>query len=272
MIAGTIKNSVKMAMMDNQWQQKKASGALGRKAAQRELTPQERELARLQEQVSDIHKQRERADLDAKLKSGQELTAEEIEYLRRNDPQALKEYEEIRQQRKAYKEALRHCDSKEEVEQLKLSKMGQFMAQAKKISNNPNIPKSAKKAALEKILKFIACVQDEHLAFEKTLQYQQLPEKEGDEDRERRDFLSEEVPAEPATKVSDPEQPEESGTTAEGGKSTASGELVENTGDAAAETAESGVIADARGNAENTASSGAADNLCSPGEFVDLRL
>lgn len=263
MIAGTIKNSVKMAMMDSQVQQKKFSGTLGRKDLRKDLTPQERELAMFQEQARDIRESRERADLDAKLKSGQELTAEEIEYLRRNDPQALKEYEETRQQRKAYKEALKHCDSKEEVERLKLTKMGQFMAQAKEISNNPNIPKGAKKAQLEKILKLIACVQDEHLKFVKSLQYQQLPDKDREEDgeRERKESENPDVPF-GAERMPDDGEPRDAESVGRGRK----------TDGQEAKGADDGLKPAADIGAGKAGGPEGGDNGCDVGEFVDLRL
>lgn len=184
MIAGTIRNTVKMAALDGAWQQKKASGELGA-SKKKELTAAERELARMQEQAEEIRQGREDADIDAKLKAGQKLTPEEIAYLKKNNPQALKEYEEIQEQRKAYKEALKNCRSKEEVEQLKVTKLGQFMAQAKEISNNPNIPKGQKKAMLERLMRFLSGIQQEHQAFEKTAQYRMLPEKEEDARRRR---------------------------------------------------------------------------------------
>lgn len=194
MIATTIRNSVKMAALDGEWQQKKNSGRL-RDNQKKELAPAERELASLQEQAEEIRESREYADIDAKLKSGQKLTPDEIAYLKKNNPQALKEYEEIQEQRKAYKEALKNCRSKEEVERLKVTKMGQFMAQAKEISHNPNIPKGQKKAMLEKLVRIIAGVQKEHLDFEKSLQYQMLPEKDEDKDKGRRSE-TEEIPGE----------------------------------------------------------------------------
>ncbi|MCM1113233.1 MAG: hypothetical protein NC399_08280 [Muribaculum sp.] len=184
MIAGTIRNTVKMAALDGAWQQKKASGELG-SSKKKELTAAERELARMQEQAEEIRQGREDAGIDAKLKAGQKLTPEEIAYLKKNNPQALKEYEEIQEQRKAYKEALKNCRSKEEVEQLKVTKLGQFMAQAKEISNNPNIPKGQKKAMLERLMRFLSGIQKEHQAFEKTAQYRMLPEKEEDARRRR---------------------------------------------------------------------------------------
>lgn len=204
MIAGTIRNSVKMAALDGEWQQKKNSGRL--REDKKELTPAERELARLKEQVEDIRESREYADIDAKLKSGQKLTSDEIAYLKKNNPQALKEYEEIQEQRKAYKEALKNCRSKEEVERLKVTKMGQFMAQAKEISHNPNIPKGQKKAMLEKILRVMAGVQKEHLDFEKSLQYQTLPEKDEDEDKGRRSRTEETVGEEQALSEAQPKE------------------------------------------------------------------
>ncbi len=187
MIVGTVRNSVKLAALDSQWQQKKESGALFGKDRNRELSAQERELALFRQQAEDIRKSRERAEIDAKLGSGQKLTPEEIEYLRRTDPKALKEYEEVEREREAYKKALRNCRSKEEVEELKLQKMGGLIAQAKKISSNPNIPKGMKKQLLEKIFRITGAVTKEHLEFERSLQYQKLPEKREDAKEGRRD-------------------------------------------------------------------------------------
>lgn len=185
MIACTIRNTVRMAFMDNQWQQKKASGLLKKQDRNKELTAQERQLAMFQEQVEQIQKSRERAQIDAKLKAGEKLTADEIDYLRRTDPAALKEYEETEMEREAYKKALRNCRSKEAVEKLKMTKLGNLLAQAKKISSNANIPENAKKAMLEKILRITNVVMKEHLKFVRTPQYKNLPEKIEDEDKGR---------------------------------------------------------------------------------------
>lgn len=142
MIAGTIKNAVNLAQMDQKWQQKKAAPV--KEEQKRELTVQERELQRYQENMEQIRESNRRVEIANKLKAGYTLTNEEITYLRRNDPEALKEYEEVKREREAYERQLKSCRSKEETERLKLTKLNGFMAQTKEISTNPYIPKDKK--------------------------------------------------------------------------------------------------------------------------------
>ncbi len=182
-MAGTVKNSVKLATLENKWQQKKENAG---KPQRKELTAQERELQIFQEQADEIREGKTPSDISAKLMSGARLTQEEIEYLRKNAPEALKEYEEFQREREQYKRQLRNCKSKEEVERLKTNKMGQFLAEAKEISHNAAIPKAKKVELLQKLLKKIAGVEEEHTEFTKTLRFAQLPEEEEEKDNRRK--------------------------------------------------------------------------------------
>ncbi len=176
-MAGTIKRSVRMAALDQKWQQKKNSFGQDKKKLT-EMTAEERQLQDFREQAEQMRKSQKHANIDAKLAAGEELTPEEIEYLRQNNPQALKDYEDTQRERENYKRALRNCRTKEEVERLKYTKMGQFMAEAKKISSNACIPKGKKVALLKKILQQATAVEDEHKEFLKTSRYASLPTEE----------------------------------------------------------------------------------------------
>lgn len=176
-MAGTIKRSVRMAALDQKWQQKKNSFGQDKKKLT-EMTAEERQLQDFREQAEQMRKSQKHANIDAKLAAGEELTPEEIEYLRQNNPQALKDYEDTQRERENYKRALRNCRTKEEVERLKYTKMGQFMAEAKKISNNACIPKGKKVALLKRILQQATAVEDEHKEFLKTSRYASLPTEE----------------------------------------------------------------------------------------------
>lgn len=176
-MAGTIKNSVRMAALDQKWQQKKNSFGQDKKKLA-EMTAEERQLQDFREQAEQMRKSQKHANIDAKLAAGEELTPEEIEYLRQNNPQALKDYEDTQKERESYKRALRNCRTKEEVERLKYTKMGQFMAEAKKISSNACIPKGKKVALLKRILQQATAVEDEHKEFLKTSRYASLPTEE----------------------------------------------------------------------------------------------
>lgn len=176
-MAGTIKRSVRMAALDQKWQQKKNSFGQDQKKLT-EMTAEERQLQDFREQAEQMRKSQKHANIDAKLAAGEELTPEEIEYLRQNNPQALKDYEDTQRERENYKRALRNCRTKEEVERLKYTKMGQFMAEAKKISSNACIPKGKKVALLKRILQQATAVEDEHKEFLKTSRYASLPTEE----------------------------------------------------------------------------------------------
>lgn len=176
-MAGTIKRSVRMAALDQKWQQKKNSFGQDKKKLA-EMTAEERQLQDFREQAEQMRKSQKHANIDAKLAAGEELTPEEIEYLRQNNPQALKDYEDTQKERESYKRALRNCRTKEEVERLKYTKMGQFMAEAKKISSNACIPKGKKVALLKRILQQATAVEDEHREFLKTSRYASLPTEE----------------------------------------------------------------------------------------------
>lgn len=176
-MAGTIKRSVRMAALDQKWQQKKNSFGQDKKKLT-EMTAEERQLQDFREQAEQMRKSQKHANIDAKLAAGEELTPKEIEYLRQNNPQALKDYEDTQRERENYKRALRNCRTKEEVERLKYTKMGQFMAEAKKISSNACIPKGKKVALLKRILQQATAVEDEHKEFLKTSRYASLPTEE----------------------------------------------------------------------------------------------
>ncbi|GFI45654.1 hypothetical protein IMSAGC019_00966 [Lachnospiraceae bacterium] len=174
-IAGTIRNSVSLASLESKWQQKKQGISKGNKE---NLTAEERELQRFQEQADNIRESKKSTDIDTKLQAGGELTAEEIEYLKKNDPDALKEYEEVQRERASYKKQLKDCKSKEEVEKLKMTKMGHYMAEAKEITNDPYIPKAKKYELMQKMLKKTSAIEAEQEKFLQSSRYAKLPDEE----------------------------------------------------------------------------------------------
>ena len=183
LIAGSVQNAVKLAQLDEKWQYQKKKGKDKRKEKE-ELTPEMRELMRYQEDMKQIREGKQMADIDIKLKSGAELTPDEISYLKKNKPEAYKEYEEIKKEKESYKKQLKNCKTKEEVERLKFSKMGNFMAAAKSISQNPNIPKAKKLGLMEKLLRKVMGVNQVHIEFTKSLRFQSLPTEEEKQEEE----------------------------------------------------------------------------------------
>lgn len=228
MRTGTIRNQVKLQVMEYKWQQKKEN--IGQKKRE-EMTPQERMLQNFQEQAEEIQKSRENAKISAKIKSGGTLTPEEEQYLKQNNPGALKEYEEIKKERESYERQLENCRTKEETERLKLQKMGSFLAQAKSISNNPYIPEGKKAALLGKILAQVTNVAQAHEEFVRSAAYQNLPSEEelAEEAKEKNEWKEpeESEASEDQVQAEEPVQPEETGPLEEAAQPGGTGPLEE---------------------------------------------
>lgn len=233
-MAGTIKRSVRMAALDQKWQQKKNSFGQDKKKLT-EMIAEERQLQDFREQAEQMRKSQKHANIDAKLAAGEELTPEEIEYLRQNNPQALKDYEDTQRERENYKRALRNCRTKEEVERLKYTKMGQFMAEAKKISSNACIPKGKKVALLKRILQQATAVEDEHKEFLKTSRYAGLPTEEEAREAEKAEKEQQEAENTNAEEIENTEEVKNSD--AEGAEGTKNSEA-DGTKDTGAESAD----------------------------------
>lgn len=173
MFTGTIANQVKLQMLDTKWQQKKQN--INSKKNEN-MTPEQRMLEHFKEQAADERKRSATNELYTKLQSGGTLTADEIEYLRQNDPEALADYEKAQAEKKAYENALKNCKTKEEVDRLKLGRMGNFAAQAKSIANSPYIPKEKKLELMQKLNNEVCLIRDAHNEFVKSRAYEELPE------------------------------------------------------------------------------------------------
>lgn len=194
-ISGTIRSTVKLAEMDGRWQQKKKSGKLWEKE---DLDPVAKQIMKYKEDLEQMRESKKLADISTKLKAGSSLTSEEIEYLQRNNPELYKEYEEIQNEKKAYERELENCKTKDDVEKLKLNKMGSLLAEAKSVMNNPNIPEGKKLGLMEKILKKTMGIQDVHMKFVKSARYLSLPTEEElaqeeKEKAERKEEAAEEI-------------------------------------------------------------------------------
>lgn len=188
LITGSVQNAVKLAQLEENWKKKKE---VKKEQKKEELTPQMRQLMQYQEEMEQIREGNQMASIDAKLKSGSELTPEEMAYLKEKNPEAYQEYEEVKREREAYKNQLKNCRTKEEAERVKLSKMGNFMAGAKSISQNPNIPKEKKLKLMEKLLKKTIGVDKVHTEFIKSQTFRNLPteEEKREEEKEKRKLV-----------------------------------------------------------------------------------
>lgn len=180
-VSGTVSNAVKMMELDNQWQLKKNSGQpLSRKEINERANWTEEQwlLSHFQEELENNKESEKMQSIMNKVAAGKELTNEEISYLEEKNPQALKEYEEVRAEKESYERQLKNCKTQEDVDRLKLTKMGEFAASIRKIASDPYIPKSVKLAMAQKILGKANVVEEVHQEFVRSGQYDALPTEE----------------------------------------------------------------------------------------------
>lgn len=110
-----------------------------------------------------------------KMNSGKKLTQEEMEYLQREDPAAYQKAKEIQAQQKGYKNALKNCKTKEDVQRLKANYMGSAMARVNGIANDPHIPKGQKMALLMHENAKVKAILKAEKEFIASGRYEQLP-------------------------------------------------------------------------------------------------
>ena len=217
MITGTIRNAVKMQELNNKWLLKKSEIGKQKKELAN-MTPEERKLQHFLDQAADIRESNKFAKIDAKIKAGGSLTEEEKAYLKQKNPEVLKNYEEAKEEKKAYEQELKNCKTKEEVDRVKFNRMGAFMSQVKSISADPYIPKAKKLGLLEKILSEVNNVARAHYEFTHSLAYQNLPteEEKREEEEEKKEAMGYETDLAETENTEEEKQIEENEEQAEG--------------------------------------------------------
>ena len=154
------------------------------------MTHEERMLADFQKQVEKERESNLHADLYNKLKSGGKLTSEEISYLEQNDPEALRKYREDQAEKEAYERELKNCKTKDEVDRVKMNKLGNFAAQAKKITTDPYIPLDKKVELMNQLNDKLCRVNQAHMEFLDSQQYRDMPT-EAELSKERTEEITE---------------------------------------------------------------------------------
>lgn len=138
--AGTAGNYASIMKLQSLWETKKEKGSYTEKTDSSE-DPLIRHLKEMQKQ------NQENSGKEAilnKMRSGKKLTQEEMEYLQREDPAAYQKAKEIQEAQKGYRNALKNCKTKEDVQRLKATHMGATLTRVNAIANDPHIPKGKK--------------------------------------------------------------------------------------------------------------------------------
>lgn len=203
---GSIRNYTKTLELQTKWNQKKASGDVtAHETSERDI---------IQRQVNEDRGKEKLREIKAKLEAGVKLTGDEKKYLKSEDPEAYQELEDQEREQKEFERALKRCRTKEEVQRLKLSKLGTSLTKLKSVENNPNI-------SLEKKLKIFTDEQKKLDRFEESTkkfvqsgEYGKLPDESEAAKAEREERETEEAKRTPEATETRPapegEKPEQS--------------------------------------------------------------
>ena len=188
MIAGTVKNAVKLDMLTKNWEQKKSSNQVLSKQernARANMSPEQRQLEQFKEELAHNREQSRNNELANKIMNGEDLTPEEEKYLAQNNPGQLSNYRRAKAERQAYEEKLQKCKTKDEVQRLKTNTMNAYLAELKAA------PDEAKAAKAMELLGKVRNVQKAELHFIESGGYAGLPT-EADEAKDRAEERSRE--------------------------------------------------------------------------------
>ena len=188
MMAGTVKNAVKLDMLTKNWEQKKSSNQVLSKQernARANMSPEQRQLEQFKEELAHNREQSRNNELANKIMNGEDLTPEEEKYLAQNNPGQLSNYRRAKAERQAYEEKLQKCKTKDEVQRLKTNTMNAYLAELKAA------PGEAKAAKAMELLGKVRNVQKAELHFIESGGYAQLPT-EADEAKDRAEERSKE--------------------------------------------------------------------------------
>ncbi len=172
-LVGTIKSAVKIAELDAKWQQKKDAINQGNA---NQLSPEAQQIQAFREDLEKMRENDEYAGIYTKIQNGKKLSPKEIEYLQKNDPQAYTDYKNAQAEKEAFKRKLRDCETKEDVRKLKVTQMGNYLAQMKTVSNNPNIPDGKKLEIISKIMGRVNGIEEVYKEFVSTAEYGAMKE------------------------------------------------------------------------------------------------
>lgn len=188
MIAGTIKNAVKLDMLTKNWEQKKSSNSVFDRTAinaKANKSPEQKMLEQFQIEMEQSREQSKNNGIAYKIMNGDDLTLEEEKYLAQNNPGQLGNYRRAKAERKAYEEKLQKCKTKDEVQRLKTNTVNAYLSELKSAHGE------AKSSKAIEILGKLRNIQKAELHFIESGEYSKLPT-EADEAKDRAEERSRE--------------------------------------------------------------------------------
>ena len=131
--------------------------------------------------------------ITTKMKSGIELSGDDLEFLKANAPELYEKAVQIAQERKQYEEALARCKTKDDVQRLNTQRLSAYMNEGQAIMHS-NMTRAQKMEKMEFLGMRVNAIRNEHAKFVASPEYEKLPwehELEEDDDRRKKDAKAE---------------------------------------------------------------------------------
>ena len=179
---GSVSSYMKSIELETKFKKKKAEGDLGpqsRKMTELEIKNEQfkAEYKRRQEE-SDGEDDKTLAAINNKIASDEKLTPEEMRYLKDKNPTLYQKVKNIEDEKKQYEKDLKNCKTKEEVERLKMNKVGSALSAIRSAESDPDLPESAKLAVAQGELRRMNGLNKISLKFVESGEYEKLPAEE----------------------------------------------------------------------------------------------
>ena len=168
---GTYTKNMAMQM---KWQQKKANHDFTADGSTKLTDPIARQAEEIRRAQAD-GSSKISSQIRTKLATGKKLTQEEMQYLQKNDPQTYQKAKAIEEEQKSYEEELKRCETKEDVERIRMNRMAASLSVVNSVKSNPAIPEGAKLGIIWQELQKNMALEETIGEFVKSGRYAQLP-------------------------------------------------------------------------------------------------
>lgn len=132
-------------------------------------------LDRLREQQRQSARENRIAELDCRLKNGGALTPDELAYLQKESPGLYEQRMSERQELEAYENALSTAKTKDDVESLHMTRLMQYLSEARAVSNASAIPDGKKVEIMTQIDDRLERMEKATIKFKNSAKYESLP-------------------------------------------------------------------------------------------------
>lgn len=169
----SLNSYTKNMEMQLKWQQKKKNNDFTADGSTK-LSALDRQAEEIRKAAAD-GSSKMMSEIRLKLNSGKKLTAEEMEYLQKHDPQTYQHVKSMEAEQESYKRELKKCKTKEEVQRVRMSHTAQSLSAVNSIKNNPAIPEGKKLGLIMQELQKHEALQEVTREFVESGKYGKLP-------------------------------------------------------------------------------------------------